>query len=279
MRMLNLNKLPHALLCIFLSIAFFAGCQNKSADVDLQQYTGKDPVLGVLKFLKVDYSESLDRAPHFPNPEEFMDGQDNTGYTQAFKSWTENHFDEFQAFANHDDIKSKGFAWESLGMKNPYIIKKYYSPFSQAAAGLDKARLKEIAPHFPSEDLAKSQEEYETLIKQWQDEHMQEYEDFLNAPEIMAMKPSDSRALVDLGIQPELPEFMSYPDFGEDYPAKGENEPDDVYALKLQHWHFVYHPEEYEEKYGQFPTLPEGFDLDAYIKQYTEGTPYEYEAK
>lgn len=262
------NKHTPIMLFLLVIILFLTNCQPQETYPSLDNYTDNDQVINVLKFLKVDIKKTKEIAPNFPNPSAWIDGESTTSYSDEFKKWTENNFEEFQAFANSDEIRSQGFAWESLGFKNPYIVKKYYNSFSQAASILSADRLKEIAPNFPLEKSADNKEEYDALIKNWQQEYIQEYEDWLNAPEILAIKPEGARALVDLGIQAKLPDFMEYPDIDFDYPLKGDEESDKVYALRLQHWYYVYQPDKYEENYGKFPTLPDDFDLDAYVNQY-----------
>ncbi len=253
-------------------------CQKEKQAISLADYAGTDTVLKVLKFLKIDINKSKQLAPHFPDPTPWIKDLDKKDYASTFKSWTTDHFSEFQSFANDEYIKKQGFAWESLGLKNPYINKKYFSSFSQAAAILSPKRLKKIAPHFPDESLANSKEEYDSLITLWQKNYAKEYENWLNAPEIVAIKPEGSQGKVDLGILADLPEFMHYPDFDQEYPVQAHSESDEEFNLKVQHWYFVFHPKEYVKKYGKLPKLPKNFDVEKYRLQYYEEGRYEYEA-
>jgi len=139
----------------------------------------------------------------------------------------------------------------------------YWEWFS--ASEMTDARLDEVAPHFPlPKDYDYNIDKYDQAIFRWQKIFCFEYERFINAPELTALNPY-YEGYID-AIQ--LPYFLGplesdkKPDsqnFSDDFEGKVD------YELALQNWYFVFHPDEYAEKYEDIEDeLPFWFDTNTY---------------
>ena len=279
-KMYTMNKLY---LVLFALVILFAGWKLSSNTEgypnvnELKEIASlsTDPVLKVLAFLEVDLNKTKKIAKHFPNPENW-DETAKGSYESAFKSWANTYPDEFKRFANQESISAKSFGWESIGLTSPYNTEASLNSIAQASKALSAKRLKEIAPNLPIEKHTGNRpvdvKNYEDALNYWQTNYPHEYEAWLNAPEIMALKPEDSRQAVSLGYQDALPDFMAYADIEAAYPKKYDTDCEEFdqlnHAKRVQHWFFVYQANEYEKNYGEFPQLPEDFDLKRYRESY-----------
>jgi len=233
----------------------------------------QDPVLNVMRFLKVDMAAAKSVAPHLPD---YNDFNTEKQYTELFKAWVIEHHEEFVDFANHPSVRVKNYAWVSIGLPSPYKNKEYLSPYSQASAVLSHSELLRLAPNFPQEqhsgNVGRDRIIYDKRVQNWQKLYPKEHESWLNAPEIRSIKNPQFRNPVTLGIQDPLPAFFHYADIDRTRPTlvHSDNpfEDQENLEMRLQHWYFVYFPEKYRERYGELPLLPAGFDVVQYRKDY-----------
>ncbi|MCS6934424.1 MAG: hypothetical protein NZM35_04640 [Chitinophagales bacterium] len=183
--------------------------------------------------------------------------------------WISTNPAEWQAFSQKPEIKKLNVAWATLGIQVPAPAKTFRHSFYQwyAASGISEEKRKQLFPHFPLPDLQNDPDKeeviYESKVAAWQRLYPEEYERFLNTPELTALNPY-YKGYYKL---PYVPRFIGA-EIGFEKPRK-QNTGNEVmdeynYQLKLRNWLFVFDPEKFNRLYGKDYKFPESFDANAY---------------
>ena len=198
----------------------------------------------------------------------------NKDYTiNDINNWITSSPKEWKAFTELAEVKKLNIAWVTLGVKAPAPAPKFEHSLYEwyVASGLSEDKRKQLFPHFPLPDLKndynKEQIAYEQKIGAWQRLYTEEYERFLNTPELTALNPY----YTGYYKLPYLPRFIGQ-EITLNKPQKantGNPVMDEYnYQLKLRNWYFVFKPEEFERLYGKDYKFPESFDAKTY-REYT----------
>lgn len=195
--------------------------------------------------------------------------------TEDVNAFIKAHAAEWDNFCNLPALKKLNIAWGTLGLATPQAKPQFKHSIYQwyAAAGITDAKKNELFPHFPlpnlKNDLNKELAEYEQKIGAWQRLHPEEYERFLNTPELTALNPYYNGYYK----LPYIPRFIGAK-IELDKPAKvntGNAIADDYnYQLKLRNWYFVFKPQEFNRLYGKDYKFPDSFDQQAYRDEVTK---------
>jgi hypothetical protein len=194
----------------------------------------------------------------------------NKDYTiNDINSWVSNFPREWKAFTQMAEVKKLNIAWSTLGINVPVEEKKFEHSLYQwyVASGLSEAKRKQLFPHFPLPDLKndydKEQVVYEQKVGTWQRLYPEEYERFLNTPELTALNPY----YTGYYTLPYMPRFIGQ-EITLSKPQKvntGNAIMDEYnYQLKLRNWYFVFKPDEFERLYGKDYKFPDSFDAKTY---------------
>lgn len=188
--------------------------------------------------------------------------------------WITNSPKEWAAFIQKPEVSKLNIAWNTLGIQipaeKPQFTHSFYMWFK--ASGISDEKRKQLFPHFPlpnlnANDLTKEEQLYESKVATWQRLYPEEYERFLNTPELTALNPY----YTGYYKLPYIPRFIGA-EIGFEKPQK-QNTGNEVmdeynYQLKLRNWLFVFEPEKFNKQYGKDYKLPDTFDA----KAYREGT-------
>lgn len=195
------------------------------------------------------------------------------GYsTNDINTYIKANKNEWADFTQLPAIKKLNIAWGTLGIVAPETAKVFEHSLYQwyMAAHISTAKKQELFPHFPLPDLKneynKELSEYYQRIGTWQRLFPQEYEQFLNTPELTALNPYYNGYY----HLPYIPKFIG----AKVTTAKPEKQhtgnpimDDYNYQLQLRNWYFVFKPEQFEKLYGNDYKFPETFDAAAYRSQ------------
>lgn len=191
--------------------------------------------------------------------------------TEDVNSFIKSNEKEWSSFTNLAAVKKLNIAWGTLGLVVPEAKKELQHSMYQwyKAANISEAKRKELFPHFPlpnlKNDADKELPDYEAKIGAWQRIYPEEYEHFLNAPELTALNPY----YAGYYKLPYIPKFIGS-EIELDKPTKqntGNAIADEYqYQLKLRNWYFVFKPLEFDRLYGKDYKFPDSFDT----KQYRE---------
>lgn len=196
------------------------------------------------------------------------------GYTIAdVSAWAKDNPKEWDAFRNLPEVSKLNIAWATVGIAEPVKAPEFKNSFYQwyKAANISDAKRSELFPHFPLPDLNADVEKeaiaYDEKVGAWQRLYPQEYETFLNTPELTALNPY----YTGYYTLPYMPRFIGQ-NIGLEKPVK-ENTGNDVadefnYQMKLRNWYFVFEPEQFNTFYGKDYKFPADFDAQAY-REYT----------
>ncbi|HLP50069.1 MAG TPA: hypothetical protein VK154_04250 [Chitinophagales bacterium] len=206
----------------------------------------------------------------FPNLYQVVKNKDYK--TEDINSFIKSHGTEWDAFTNLPGIKKLNIAWGTLGLTTPEAKPQFQHSIYQwyKAAGITEAKRAELFPNFPlpnlKNDLNKELADYEQKIGAWQRLHPEEFERFLNTPELTALNPYYNGYYK----LPYMPRFIGAK-IGLDKPVKantGNSIADEYnYQLKLRNWYFVFKPQEFNKLYGKDYKFPDSFDQQAYRGQ------------
>jgi hypothetical protein len=188
-------------------------------------------------------------------------------------NWIAANPKEWKLFNDIPEVKKLNIAWVTLGIQVPVAEKKFEHSLYQwyKAAGVSEEKRKQLFAHFPLPDLKNDYEKeliaYEQKIGAWQRLYPEEYERFLNAPELTALNPY----YAGYYTLPYMPRFIGQ-EIALAKPQKantGNPVMDEYnYQLKLRNWYFVFKPEEFEKLYGKDYKFPDSFDAKTY-REYT----------
>lgn len=208
---------------------------------------------------------------NLPNLARVLSNKDYT--VNDINNWIAYSPKEWKIFTELAEVKKLNIAWVTLGIKTPTPARKFEHSLYEwyVASGLTEERRKQLFPHFPLPDLKndydKEQIAYEQKIGTWQRLYPEEYERFLNTPELTALNPY-YKGYYKL---PYLPRFIGQ-EITLNKPQKvntGNPVIDEYnFQLKLRNWYFVFKPEEFERLYGKDYKFPESFDAKTY-REYT----------
>ncbi|MFM2305472.1 MAG: hypothetical protein RLZZ367_141 [Bacteroidota bacterium] len=179
---------------------------------------------------------------------------------------------EWQKFTSLAAVKKLNIAWGTLGLVVPEVKPDFPHSLYQwyKASGISDAKREALFPHFPLPNLKNEQNkelaDYEQRIGAWQRLYTEEYERFLNAPELTALNPYYKGYYKF----PYMPRFIGA-EIELDKPVKantGSPILDEFnYQLKLRNWYFVLKPQEFNKLYGKDYKFPDSFDQQAYRDQ------------
>lgn len=194
-----------------------------------------------------------------------------SGYTVAeVSAWAKEFPKEWTAFNQLPEVKKLNIAWTTVGIAAPAKELEFKSSFYQwyKAANVSDAKRNEAFPHFPLPNLASANLEEEAVnydgnVATWQRLYPEEYQNFLNTPELTALNPNYT-GYYALNY---MPMFIGS-DINLEKPVKGStgNEAKDEfkYQLQLRNWYFVFKPSEFATLYGKDYKFPADFDAQAY---------------
>lgn len=179
---------------------------------------------------------------------------------------------EWQKFVGLAAVKKLNIAWGTLGLVVPEVKPEFPHSLYQwyKASGLSDAKREALFPHFPMPNLKneanKELADYEQRIGAWQRLYTEEYERFLNTPELTALNPY-YKGYFKL---PYMPRFIGA-EIELDKPVKATTGSPIIdefnYQLKLRNWYFVLKPQEFNKLYGKDYKFPDSFDQQAYRDQ------------
>jgi hypothetical protein len=231
--------------------------------VTVQAQSAKNPFEAVFETTGIK-KESL---KGLPNLARVLSNKDYT--ISDINSWILAYPKEWKAFTELAEIKKLNIAWITLGVKAPAAERKFEHSLYEwyLASGLTDDKRKQLFPHFPLPDLKndydKEQLVYEQKIGVWQRLYPEEYERFLNTPELTALNPY----YTGYYTLPYLPRFVGQEiTLNKPQKASSGNAVMDEYnyQLKLRNWYFVFKPEEFERLYGKDYKFPDSFDAKTY---------------
>ena len=189
--------------------------------------------------------------------------------TEDVNSFIQSYQTEWSNFCNLPALKKLNIAWGTLGITSAEIKKPFPHSLYQwyKASNISDAKRNQLFPHFPlpnlKNDADKELADYEQRISAWQRLYTEEYEHFMNAPELTALNPYYNGYYKF----PYIPKFIGA-EVDLDKPTKqstGNTIADDYqYQLKLRNWYFVFKPAEFERLYGKDYKFPESFDVQQY---------------
>ena len=189
--------------------------------------------------------------------------------TDDVNTYVKSYEGEWNSFQNLPAIKKLNIAWPTLGIAASAPKAGFSHSLYQwyKAANVSDATRKELFPHFPLPNLKndpnKEAADYDQRVVAWQRLYSEEYEHFLNAPELTALNPY-YKGYYKL---PYLPRFVGSA-IELEKPVKqntGNTITDDYqYQLKLRNWYYVLKPEEFEKLYGKDYKFPDSFDAKQY---------------
>lgn len=191
-------------------------------------------------------------------------------YTTAdINAWITASPKEWKNFNELPEVKKLNIAWVTLGLNVPAIEKVFEHSMYQwyKASAITEEKRKQLFPHFPLPDLRNDFDKelitYIEKIGAWQRLYPEEYERFLNAPDLTALNPY----YTGYYKLPYMPGFIGK-EIGLEKPQRqntGNAIVDDYnYQLKLRNWYFVFKPEEFERLYGKDYKFPDSFDAKTY---------------
>lgn len=227
-------------------------------------YAGASPFESVFEATGLK-KESLSKD--FPRLYNIVSKADYT--TADINAWIAASPKEWKSFTELPQVKKLNIAWVTLGLNVPAAEKVFEHSMYRwyKASGIADEKRKQLFPHFPLPDLKNDYEKeittYEQRIGTWQRLYPEEYERFLNAPELTALNPYYSGYYK----LPYMPGFLGQ-EIGLEKPQRqntGNPVIDDyTYQLKLRNWYFVFKPEEFERLYGKDYKFPDSFDAKTY---------------
>lgn len=189
--------------------------------------------------------------------------------TEDINSFIKSNGAEWNNFCNVPAVKKLNIAWGTLGLTIPDAKKEFSHSLYQwyKASGISDAKRNQLFPHFPlpnlKNDADKELADYEAKIGAWQRLYTEEYEHFLNAPELTALNPY----YTGYYKFPYLPKFIGQ-EIDLEKPTKpntGNAIADDYhYQMKLRNWYFVFKPNEFDRLYGKDYKFPDSFNQQEY---------------
>lgn len=223
-----------------------------------------------LKMAAVEKSSLTKTTPHLYKV------VSNANYTiEDINKWIKEYPKEWEAFTHIQTVEKLNIAWATLGVNAPVKPYEFSHSFYNwyKAAKITETKRKELFPHFPLPDLKndayKEEADYEARVSTWQRLYPEEYERFLNTPELTALNPYYNGYYK----LPYLPKFIGA-DISLDKPKRENTETSVMaeyqYQLKLRNWYFVFQPDEFTRLYGKDYKFPESFDAKAYRTQVIE---------
>lgn len=188
---------------------------------------------------------------------------------EDINSWISAQPKEWNAFTQLAPVKKLNIAWVTLGIKVADKAAEFHHPMYDwyKASKISEQKKNQLFPHFPLPDLKKEVNaelaNYEQRISAWQRLYTEEYQAFINTPELTALNPYYNGYYK----LPYIPKFIGVT-IGLEKPVKqntGNEIADDYnYQLALRNWYFVFKPAEFERLYGMDYKFPEDFDAKAY---------------
>lgn len=188
---------------------------------------------------------------------------------EDINKWIGNQPKEWNEFNQLAPVKKLNIAWSTLGVKTPEKAAEFHHPMYDwyKASKISEQKRNQLFPHFPLPDLKKDVNaelsNYEQRISAWQRLYTEEYQTFLNTPELTALNPYYNGYYK----LPYIPKFIGVT-IGLEKPVKqntGNEIKDDYnYQLALRNWYFVFKPAEFERLYGKDFKFPEDFDAKTY---------------
>ena len=194
--------------------------------------------------------------------------------TEDINSFIKSHEAEWNNFTNVPAVKKLNIAWNTLSLTLPEAKKDFAHPMYQwyRAANISDSKRNQLFQHFPlpnlKNDVDKELAVYAEKIGAWQRLYSEEYEHFLNAPELVALNPYYKGYFT----LPYMPKFIGSAISYNKPTKENTNNPvmDDYnYQQKLRNWYFVFKPTEFERLYGKdykFPSLFDPADYRMHVK-------------
>jgi hypothetical protein len=191
---------------------------------------------------------------------------------EDINKWIKEYPKEWEAFTHIESIEKLNLAWPTLGIKTPVAAYQFtHSMYNwYKAAKISEEKRKALFPHFPLPDLKndpyKEEQAYETRVATWQRLYPEEYETFLNTPELTALNPYYN-GYYKLSY---IPRFIGQ-DVTEEKPKRDGSVvtlmDEYKFQLRLRNWYFIFQPEEFNRLYGKDYKFPDSFDAKAYRDQ------------
>lgn len=188
--------------------------------------------------------------------------------TAEVNQWIKSNAKEWNSFTELASIKKLNIAWATLGLEVDAKTEFTHSFYLwYAKSGISEDKKNKLFPHFPlpnlKNDFNKEYDIYDQKVASWQRMYPEEYERFLNTPELTALNPYYNGYFK----LPYIPKFIGQ-DITDTKPVKqktGNDEMDEyTYQMKLRNWYFVFKPQEFERMFGKDYKFPAEFDQKAY---------------
>lgn len=222
-------------------------------------------VLGTANISKDNLRKDCPHLARIVSKPDYSIADINAYISQDLKEW--------EKFTSLAEVKKLNVAWSTLGIQAPErklgVMNSYWRWYK--AANVSEATRQSLFPHFPLvNERNNNVEAEETLFGErfvsWQRLYPEEFERFLNAPELVALNPYYNGYYK----LPYLPRFIGA-EITYDKPKKvsSGNAPLDeyTYQLQLRNWYFVLQPAEFEKLYGKDYKFPETFDAQKYREE------------
>lgn len=212
----------------------------------------------ILKTANVDWEEIYKVCPNFPERETNAEL-----FSSKLNSWSISFENEMKSFYAIDKIKKINPSPYYLGLPLEEIKDTDYdNSFIQwiKESKISDRRMMELAPHFPNLDFDVENLDFE--LSRWKDLYGHEYENVINAKELIALNPFYTE-YIDVS---QLPHFLGGLE-SKEKPVFKENlskEEQLFFELKLMNWYFVFEPENFRKEYGFFPEFPDFFNENKY---------------
>jgi len=222
----------------------------------------------ILQTAQVEWNEVYSNCPNFPKGE-----LNDLEFSKAIIEWYNNSPLEVESFYNISRIKKINPSRYYLGLPLNEEANNYKNSFVQwiKESNISDRRIMNLAPHFPV--FSKDQSELNFNINRWKSLYGHEYENIINAEELVVLNPNYSKYI---NIS-QIPHFIG-PLESIEKPLVDENVSQEeklVFELKLMNWYFVFQNEMFYKEYGFTPEFPDFFDVAQYklaIKQKIEET-------
>ena len=243
------------------------------------QNTISDPWLILMSAAEMSLYKFENICPNHPKQAK---NETQASFDVKLKEWIIDYPKEVEAYLNAEEMQKLSFSKVDLGLPIPDPNQQYVDPLwgSIEGIGFAEGRFEQLCPNFPSVeqtgDWATDSILFYEAKMNWMKSNSKEWEAFLNAEEVVAVKHPLAREPVKvntfedlLGISQPLPDFINKPVTREIPDDLAQWAPDQKsYDRFLQNWYFIFDPDGYVERFGPLPDLPESF-----VKNYRANPP------
>jgi hypothetical protein len=250
---------PRMVIALLLLLPFLSYSQESS----IEQWRA------LMQACNVSFNTIYQNCTHFPDIDKFKESNE---FIAAVKNWQKAYPAEEKAFWNIEGVKKGNPSPYYLGLSDGSVPRKFENSIWQWVEGskISEARLNTIAPHFPKPQITGNfeadEKNYSDRLDYWMALYPLEYENFLNAPELVALNPYYREHIKPV----VMPRFVSFP-VSESKPVrdkysntiKGEL----AFELSLRTWYFVFEPDNFEKLYGKDFSFPNWFSPENFREQ------------